>query len=301
MVFLSPEGLTMAILIDAEKCNGCMLCLEICALGNFERGDDGKVHSAEGPSCFACGHCVAFCPTGAMTHAALDSSQFRKMDESARPSFEQFLEFLKMRRSRREFKPDPVPRSEIEKLLLAAVEAPSALNNQSVEYTAVCDPAAIKGLSDRAAMAVKRMAGMMRNPVLAVAVGLFAHTTYREMMEFLPLMDRLTKLQAEGRDMMLYNAPCVILLHAPKSDMCAAMDAVFNAENILLAAETLGLGACVIGFIYEPMNRDPEMKRLAGIPKDHKVFSAIALGYPRFKYRASPPKNPPIAHFVGPV
>ena len=100
--------------------------------------------------------------------------------------------------------------------------------------------------------------------------------------------------------MMLYNAPCVILLHAPRSDMCAPMDANFSAENILLAAETLGLGACVIGFIYEPMNKDAEMKRLACIPTGHKVFSAIALGYPKFKYRAAPPKKPPITHFIGP-
>ncbi len=291
----------MAITVDAEKCNGCMLCLEICVLGNFERGDDGKVHSADGSSCFACGHCVAFCPTGAMSHSALDSSQFEKLDQSARPSFEQFLKFLKMRRSRREFKPDPVPRSEIEKLLLAAVEAPSSLNNQSVEYTAVTDPAALQGISERAAIAVGKMARMMKNPLLKGLMRLTARRMYESIAPFVPLMDWMLELQARGRDMMIYNAPCLILLHAPKWDICAPMDAVFNAENILLAAETLGLGACVIGFVFEPMNKDLRMKALAGIPKDHKVFSAIALGYPRFKYRASPPKNPPITHFVGPV
>lgn len=291
----------MAILIDAEQCNGCMLCTEICVLGNFEAGEDGKVHSAEGVSCFACGHCVAVCPTGAMSHSELESSRIKALDQSARPSFEQFLSFLKMRRSRREFKPDPVPREEVEKLLLAAVEAPSSINNQSVEYTVVTDPAALEGISERAATAVGRMARTMKNPFVKGFMRLSAPKMYDSIMPFAPLMDLTLKLQAQGRDMMLYDAPCLILLHAPKWDICAPMDAVFNAENILLAAETLGLGACVIGFVFEPMNKDAEMKRLAGIPKDHKVFSAIALGYPRFKYRAAPPKKPPIVHFVGPV
>ncbi len=294
-------AMSKEITIDAERCNGCGICLQTCVLGNFAQGDDGKVQPAEGLFCFACGHCIAACHTGAMAHSVLDSSEFELLDESVRPTFGEFLKFLKMRRSRREFKPDPVPKSEIEKLLLAAVQAPSAINNQSMQYTAVCDPDRIRGISSRAAIAIKKVSRMMRNPLLKGLFRLLARATYDDVMQFLPLMELITELQARGKDMILYDAPCVILLHAPKSDTCAPMDANFSAENILLAAETLGLGACVVGFVYEPMNKDPEMKRLAGIPKDHKVYSAIALGYPRFRYRAAPPKNPPIIHYVGPV
>ncbi len=290
----------MSITIAAEKCNGCGICLQMCPLGNFAQGDDGRVYPAEGLFCFSCGHCVAVCPTGAMSHRDLDPSGFEPLSESDRLTFDQLLRFLKMRRSRREFKPDPIPREAIEKLLLAAVEAPSAINNQSVQYTAVSDPEALKTLSDRAASAVAKMARMMRNPLFRGFMRIFAGAMLEDMKKFGPLMDLIARLQAQGRDMILYDAPCLLLLHAPRSDMCAPMDANFSAENILLAAETLGLGACVIGFIYEPMNRDPVMKRAAGIPKDHKVFSAIALGYPRLEYRAAPPKNPPTARFVGP-
>ena len=285
------------ITVDQAKCTGCMRCLDLCYLGNFE-ANDGKVRGAEGMYCFSCGHCVAVCPTDAISHADFDASAFEPLDESARPSYDQLLKFLKMRRSRREFKDQPVPRDVIDKLLLAAVEAPSAINNQSVQYTAVTDRDVLKQISERSARALENMKKMMTNPIGRLIFRAMMRDGYEDMMEFLPLVDCLLGFQKAGRDMMLYDAPCMILLHAPKSDMMAPGDAIFNAENILLAAETLGLGACVIGFVTEPANRDPEIKRLVQMPKDHKVFCAIALGYPKFKYTHAAPKNPPMIHFV---
>ena len=288
--------MTNNITVDSSKCNGCMLCMQVCMLGNFEPGDDKKVHPAEGLSCFACGHCVAVCPTQALTHIALTPCE--PLDENARPSYDQFLEFLKMRRSRREFKDEPVPRDVIDKLLAAAVEAPSSLNNQSVQYTIVTDPVILKQISETSAEFIRKTMAMMRNPLGKLFFRIVARADYEGMQEFLPLMDCLLAIQDSGKDMVLYDAPCLIFLHAPKSDICAPADAIFNAENILLAAETLGLGACVIGMVTEPANRGPEIKRLAQIPADHTVFSSIILGFPKFKYKHSAPKNPPVVKFV---
>ena len=286
------------IAIDSSKCNGCMLCMQVCMLGNFEPGDDGKVHPAEGLYCFACGHCIAACPTSAMSHADIDASAYELLDESARPSYDQFLKFLKMRRSRREFKDEPVPKEAIEKLLAAAVEAPSSINNQSVQYTVVTDRAILKQISETSAEFIRKTMAMMRNPLGKLFFRIVARADYEGMQDFLPLMDCMLAIQDTGKDMVLYDAPCLIFLHAPKSDMCAPADAIFNAENILLAVETLELGACVIGFVTEPANRGPEIKRLVQIPADHAVFSSIIVGIPKFKFRTSVPKNPPVVKYV---
>ena len=105
-------------------------------------------------------------------------------------------------------------------------------------------------------------------------------------------------LHNKGMDMVTYDAPCLILLHAQKDDIYAAMDATYETENILLVVETLNLGACEIGFVTEPANRSLVIKNLARIPKDHKVFSSIVVGYPKFKYKRTVPKKPPVINFV---
>lgn len=289
----------MAITVDESKCNGCMICIQVCPLGNFEPGDDGKVRGSDkGLGCFACGHCVAACPTEAMRHSELDRSLFERLNERTRPTYEQFLQLLKARRSRREFKDQPVPKDIIGKLLAAAIQAPSSINNQSVQYTVLTDREVIKQLSERSAKFLEQFIYMMKNPLWRTYFRLTLRKQFDSYQELMPVADILFEYQKSGQDAILYDAPCVIFLHAPKSDAFAPDDAIFNAENILIAAETLGLGACVIGFASDPMNRNPAMKALVGMPKDHKVFCAIVLGYSKFKYRSSVPKNPPIVHYV---
>ena len=275
-----------------------MVCLEVCPLGNFQ-AYEGKVRGSDkGIACFACGHCVAACHTGAMTHSDLASSLFEPLSADQKPTYDQFLQLLKSRRSRREFKDQPIPRDVIEKLLAAAIQAPSSINNQSVEYTVVTDPVLIREISYRCAKALVTFINMMKSPIGRLFCRLMLRSTYDDFRDLLPIAQCLLDYQKSGKDAILYGAPCAIFLHAPKSDAFAPEDAIFNAENILLAAETLGLGACVIGFASDPMDRDPGMKALVGMPKDHKVFCAIVLGYPKFRFRTTVPKNPPIIHYV---
>ena len=66
---------------------------------------------------------------------------------------------------------------------------------------------------------------------------------------------------------------------------------VFAAANIQYAAETLGLGTCCIGFITGPVNADKGLKKLVGLPADHKVQTSLIVGYPQFKYARSVPKS----------
>ena len=50
------------------------------------------------------------------------------------------LECLVTRRSVRKYKPDPIPRQELEEILAAAACAPSAVNLQPWYLVAVCSP-----------------------------------------------------------------------------------------------------------------------------------------------------------------
>jgi len=62
-------------------------------------------------------------------------------------------------------------------------------------------------------------------------------------------------------------------------------DACLASQNILLAAHSLGLGSCIIGFVVEAVKRDKQIRNLLQIPDDETVHVVIALGYPAEKYQ----------------
>jgi len=278
------------IIIDESKCTGCMLCAKVCFI-NYEPGDGGKVRTRQTPLlCAACGHCVAICPTGAITHPNVPTADCEPLDEANRPTYEQFMGFLKMRRSRREFKDQDIPREVIEKLLDAAVQAPNGLNRRNVHYTVITDRAVLKELTDKVTEQTAKLCKLLRKPIGRFIFKTLQRRVYNELEFFLPLMEQISDGQYSDMDLVAYNAPCAILVHTTADDMCGAEDAVYAAANIQYAAETLGLGTCCIGFITGPVNADKGLAKLVGLPQDHKVQTSLIVGYPQFRYSKSAPK-----------
>jgi nitroreductase len=212
-------------------------------------------------------------------------------------NYEQLMGLLSMRRSRREFEPDAVPEEVVEKILAAAVQAPNAFNLQSVHYTIMTDKSVLKQLTDRLYGSIKWMNKTFKKPIARFLFRLLNWNAYNSICDLMPEISMLAEAP-NGQDYILYNAPCLILVHTKKSDMCGSEDALYCAANILLAAEALGLGACVIGFVTGPSEHDPFIKKLAQIPKNHKVHTSIIIGYPKFNYSRPAPKKGPKTHFL---
>ena len=57
------------IVIDAERCKQCMLCVEFCPVGALEAGSETNskgyrpVRRVEGVDCTGCGICHLVCPS----------------------------------------------------------------------------------------------------------------------------------------------------------------------------------------------------------------------------------------------
>ena len=80
-----------------------------------------------------------------------------------------------------------------------------------------------------------------------------------------------------------YGAPTVITLFAPKGFLFSPEDCAAAAENMLLAADSLGVGGCYIGQGWTAF-RNPygqEILRQWNIPADHYGVMQVLLGYPR--------------------
>jgi len=76
----------------------------------------------------------------------------------------------------------------------------------------------------------------------------------------------------------------VLLFHAPVSIMGNGnMDNNIAASYLSLYALTLNLGTCFNGYIVKGLKRNKKLCLEVGIPKGNQVFSALLVGYPKYK------------------
>lgn len=80
----------------------------------------------------------------------------------------------------------------------------------------------------------------------------------------------------------LYNAPVAIFVCAHSENFFGGTDSGMLTQNILLSAQALGLGSCVVGMIrdgFSGANRTRYREELA-IPEGYHPMYAIAIGHP---------------------
>jgi MinD superfamily P-loop ATPase len=76
--------------------------MDSCHGGNDELDDHrpGTITSnASVTTCSPCGHCVALCPTEAITHHKMDMGNFVDLDKGVAYDFDGFKSFVRGRRS----------------------------------------------------------------------------------------------------------------------------------------------------------------------------------------------------------
>ncbi len=80
-----------------------------------------------------------------------------------------------------------------------------------------------------------------------------------------------------------YGAPVVITMFAPKNFLFSVDDCAVAAENMMLAAESLGVGSCYIGqgwtAFADPYGQD--ILKKWNISHDRYAVMQLLLGYPR--------------------
>jgi nitroreductase len=77
------------------------------------------------------------------------------------------------------------------------------------------------------------------------------------------------------------NAPLLVLIAGEKF-VFAVNHCTMSAQNMMLAAYSMGIWSCWIGLVMGIAN-DPKVKKELRVPDDHEVYSALILGYPKGK------------------
>jgi len=165
-------------------------------------------------------------------------------------------EAIYTRRSVREFRTDPVNEKTLRELIEAAVQAPSAVNQQPCSFCVVRDKAVLTKISREA------KAHMVRTS----PVGLMSH--------------HFEQILNDPNFDIFYHAPALIVISTVSEIAWAVEDCALAAENLMLTARGAGLGTCWIGFAQAWLGTS-EGKAALKLPPAYKPVAPIIVGHPK--------------------
>lgn len=260
------------ITIDKETCTKCALCTTQCNIILGKEGSYPRQLPNTDEFCMRCGHCVAVCPTGSLTHKEMPAVQTPRVDKKLDISFEQCAQLIKSRRSIRNYKDKAVPKEEIERIIDVARFAPTGHNNQDVRWLVINDRAYVDKLRKIGWEWLRAM--MKNNPQMAA---MFAGVVQ--------MLDR-------GKDMFIQGAPAVVVAYGNKDNPMCATDCAIALSYFDLAAKSAGLGCCWAGFFYMCAGSYSDMIKAVGLPEGTTPYGALMVGYPDVKYQRIPGRKP---------
>jgi nitroreductase len=197
--------------------------------------------------------------------------------------------FLRSRRSCRVFAKKEVPRQALEKLIDVARYAPTAHNSQNFQFIAVQDRKLIQSLASRTAVFYGNLYRMLRAPGVTLPPWVQAHMRgFRLNWEY---------YQA-GKDRIFRNAPALMVIHALSENSSSAQNCHLAMAHIMLQAQAMGLGTCIIGYFITAAERDPSIAEELEIPKENKIFTCCTVGYPVLKFRRLVQRKPPAIRWL---
>ena len=182
-------------------------------------------------------------------------------------SLDRFMDLVRGRRSVREFRPDPIPRDVMRRLIEAASWAPSAGNRQDWEFIVV-ESAAVKG---RLSSAVRDCwDALLAKAQSGTAESLKRYARNFDWFSIAPALVVVAAKQPEDfmEDMLEKTASIVSGGRA---------SAAMAAQNLMLCAHAAGLGSCCL---TGPLAAQVEMKSILGIGRRREIVCLIAIGRP---------------------
>ena len=100
----------------------------------------------------------------------------------------------------------------------------------------------------------------------------------------------ISKLGAMEDFNIFHRAPTVLIVSGRKDATTPLVDCAAAVEGLLLAAESMDIGSCWIGFARFFFVNPDNMKKLE-IPEDYEVHFGVALGYKVTKNPQAPKRN----------
>lgn len=170
------------------------------------------------------------------------------------------LNTIANRKSHRAYKDAPLTQQQIDTLLQAAVQSPSAMNLQPWHFSIVTDQKLLQEMNVEMHK-VSELNIATRSPR-------FADPNFH----------------------VFYHAPLVIFISADPENSYSYIDSGIAVENIALAAESMGLGSVILGLPRMAFSGEKaeEFKKALNFPENYQFIIAISIGTPNDDKEAHP-------------
>jgi ferredoxin len=267
--FTQPQEATMELqfTIDHDLCIQCGACVDDCPFHIIEMAPDyPALNPARIHHCIRCQHCLAVCPTAALSILGRDPRDSLPLPQSL-PSAPQVEALIRGRRSIRRFHPEPLESGSIESMLRTVANAPTGKNNRQCLFTVIEDPASM----DR--FRTETMAGLRQ----AVAE--------KRLTQGLSYFRHVVSAWDNGRDIIFRGAPHLLMVSAPATASTPDADILIAMSYFELLAASMGIGTlwnAMIRWAFSLLTTD--MYQRLGIPDDHVKGYVLLFGRPAVRY-----------------
>jgi nitroreductase/NAD-dependent dihydropyrimidine dehydrogenase PreA subunit len=261
--------------IDTSKCKRDGFCVRECPAVIIRMPKDTYPEIIPGAVCLECGHCVAVCPHGALSHERIPIENSPEILDELGINEAQALQFLRSRRSIRHFLPKPVEQEKIRKVIEGARYAPTGGNTQMVEWLVLTDKKKIREIT---ILTIDWLRQLIQDSKMTAAR---------------PYLPMVVAAWDAGNDSVLRDAPVLVVASAPEEAMNGMVDLTIMLSYLDLLAPAMGLGTCWAGLLQGGMLFSPAIKSAVGIPASHPHHYPLMLGYPDVKYYRLPERRVP--------
>ncbi len=260
--------------VDIARCTQCGACVKSCQAELLLLDPYPTMLKAD--LCILCGHCLAVCPTGAVSVGNLTPEAGLPVTRKHHP--EDLKNLILSRRSMRHFKSKDVPPEVIDDLINTAWNAPTGANRGALQFSVLESRSAMQKFR---ALTYQKVAESIKNPAL-------------QQHPAMPYMRHAVMTWADSKeDIIFRGAPHAIIVSSLPEASTGEEDAIIALSYFELYAQSLALGTLWNGLLtWAVKDFAPCLQTRLALSEGAAVRYAMVFGYPGLTYRRTVNRGP---------
>lgn len=260
--------------IDTEKCIHCGLCVKDCMAKSLEFDENKIPQFASGGEkrCIQCQHCLAVCPTGALSILGKNPENSEPVKNAVNP--DDLLNLIKSRRSFRYYKKENLNPEIMDKLKDMTAWVPTGVNNHKLIFSFIDDIEVMDNFREKV---TKKLIKLLSNPLAKPIADKFSR--YKDAM-------------INGEDIIFRGAPHIVAVSSPINAPCAQIDPIIALSYFELYAQSMGVATVWCGLAEICLQLFPELYTQLEIPENYKPYYVMLFGPADIKYTRTTQPEP---------